>query len=101
MPVPSPTKASRGHERPGDPATISQGLAAAWTARLFAGRPEELQALGEEWVELAGRAGDPWTQAMAAASLAGALSIGRLRSADQPDQDRARSLMEDARGTLG
>ena len=63
----------------GDLATISQGLAAAWTARLFAGRPEELLALGEEAVEVAGRAGDPWTQAMAAASLAGALSIGRLR----------------------
>ena len=77
----------------GDLATISQGLAAAWTARLFAGRPEELLALGEESVEVAGRAGDPWTQAMAAASLAGALSIGRLRSADQ---DHARSLMEDA-----
>ena len=30
----------------GDLATISQGLAAAWTARLFAGRPEELLALG-------------------------------------------------------
>ena len=77
----------------GDLATISQALAAAWTARLFAGRPEELLALGEESVEVAGRAGDPWTQAMAAASLAGALSIGRLRSADQ---DHARSLMEDA-----
>ena len=86
----------------GDLATISQGLAAAWTARLFAGRPEELLALGEESVELAGRAGDPWTQAMAAASLAGALSIGRLRSADQADQDHARSLHGGCHGgTLG
>lgn len=78
----------------GDLATISAALAAAWTARFFAGRPEELLALGEESVEVAGRAGDPWTQAMAAASLAGALSMGP--SSTSANRDHARSLMEDA-----
>ena len=77
----------------GDLATISHGLTAAWTARLFAGKTEELVELGEEAIEVAGRAGDPWAQAMASSSLAGALTIG---SSADVDLDHARSLLEGA-----
>ena len=77
----------------GDLTTISAALTAAWTARLFAGKPEGLLALGEEAVEVAGRAGDPWTQAMAAASVAGAFGMGGTAISDR---DRARSALDDA-----
>jgi predicted ATPase len=77
----------------GDLGAISAALTSAWTARLFAGKPEELVALGEEAVAVAGRAGDPWTQAMAAASLAGAFGQGGTTLSDR---DRAFATLDDA-----